>query len=215
MRQDLKIAVTGSSGFVGSALVRKLAEVGAEVIEVDLAGGIDITDWTQVKNLPRFDVLMHLAAKTFVPDSYENPRDFYFTNVVSTMNVLELCRQREARMVFTSSYVYGRPRRLPIDESHPLAAFNPYAQTKLIGEALCEGYHRDFDLRIVILRPFNIYGPKQSGPFLIPTIINQAESGKIVLKDPDPRRDLLYRDDVVNAYVRAAEYTRAPFEVFN
>jgi len=211
----MKIAVTGSCGFVGSHLIKRLRELDADIIELDIKNGIDITDWGQVQAAGKFDVMFHLAAKSYVPDSYKYARDFYCSNIIGTANALELCRIHKAKMIFVSSYVYGAPRYLPIDEKHPVAAFNPYAQTKIIGEQLCEGYNRDFDVPVVILRPFNIYGKGQNENFLIPTIIKQAKTGKILLKDAAPRRDIVYIDDVVDLLIRAMEYNQTSYEIFN
>ena len=211
-----KVAVvTGSSGFIGQHLVKALAEKGAKVVELDIKNGVDLTDWNQVSKIGSFDFLFHLAAKTFVPDSYQNPRDFYYTNITGTINILELCRIHKAKIIFASSYIYGNPKYLPIDEEHPIAAFNPYSETKIIGEQLCEGYHRNFGVPVVILRPFNIYGMGQNENFLIPSIIKQAKAGSILLKDPEPKRDMLYVDDIVEAYIKAAEYDQRDYEVFN
>jgi len=215
MFQDVTVAVTGSSGFVGSHLVRKLTEQNAKVIELDISDGIDLTDWAQVKDVPRFDVMVHLAAKIFVPAAYEHPRDFYHTNLTSTINALELCRTHEAKMVFASSYVYGRPKYLPIDEAHPTDMFNPYCRSKALCESMCEGYHRDFGTRAVILRIFNPYGPGQDKRNLIASTIHQAQTGRVVLKDPLPKRDFLYIDDMIDAYIQAVRYDRTPFETFN
>ena len=212
---NMKIAVTGSTGFIGSHLLRRLKESGSDVIQLDIKNGIDITDWEQIQCIEKFDLLFHLAAKTYVPDSYQAPHDFYYTNVTGTLNALELCRIHKAKIVFASSYIYGNPEYLPIDEKHPIAAFNPYAQTKIIGEQLCEGYYKDFGVPVVILRPFNIYGMGQNENFLIPSIIKQAKSGSILLKDPDPKRDMLFVDDVVDGYMKAAEYNQKDYEVFN
>jgi len=211
----MKIAITGSSGFVGSHIVKKLKKSGSDVIALDIKNGIDITDWEKIRSIEKFDVLFHLATKIYVPESYKNPRDFYYTNTAGTLNSLELCRIHKAKIVFASSYIYGNPQYLPIDEKHPVAAFNPYSQTKIIGEQLCKGYHRDFGVPAVILRPFNIYGTGQNENFLIPSIIKQAISGSILLKDPNPKRDMVFVDDVVDAYIKAGEYNQKDYEVFN
>ena len=211
----MKIVVTGSSGFVGLHLVKRLKKLEADIINLDIKNGIDITDWEQIKNIGKFDLLFHLAAKSYVPDSYKYPRDFYYTNIISTVNALELCRIHKAKMVFTSSYVYGNPRYLPVDENHPIQASNPYAQSKIIGEHLCKGYNRDFDIPVIILRPFNIYGPGQDPKFLIPSIIKQSNSGNILLKDPTPKRDWLFIDDLVEAYIKCIKYNDSSFEIFN
>jgi nucleoside-diphosphate-sugar epimerase len=131
------------------------------------------------------------------------------------INVLELSRINDARIVYASSYVYGSPRYLPVDEGHPVSFWNPYAGSKIVGENLCRCYHESFGLRAVILRPFNIYGDGQDLRFLIPSIIDQARKGSITLKDRAPRRDYVFIDDVVDAYTRAIEYDSTGFEVFN
>lgn len=215
MLQDVTVAVTGSAGFVGSHLVRKLTELNAKVIGLDITDGVDLTDWAQVKDVPRFDVMVHLAAKIFVPAAYEHPREFYHTNIASTINALEMCRTHEAKVVFASSYAYGRPRYLPIDEAHPVDMFNPYCRSKILCESLCEGYHRDFGGRAVILRVFNPYGPGQDKRNLIASTIDQAATGCIRLKDPLPKRDFIYIDDMVGAYIRAIQYDQTPCETFN
>lgn len=199
----MKVAITGSRGFIGTALVQKLRNYKIEIIEIDILLGYNLLDWESLLTIKKFDVLIHLAAKSYVPESFTNPSSFYTTNVIGTLNALELCKKYEARMIFTSSYVYGTPEYLPINENHPLVAFNPYAQSKLIGEDLCKAYHRDFDVPVIVFRPFNIYGKGQNDNFLIPSIIKQATSGKVMLKDPRPKRDFIYINDVVDAYLQA------------
>jgi len=211
----MKIAVTGGSGFVGSNLIKKLGALGSVIVNLDISDGIDIADWDKIKNIEKFDLLFHLAAKTFVPESYKNPKDLYYTNIIGTLNILELCRKFSAKVIFASSYIYGLPKYLPIDEKHPVQGFNPYAQSKIIGEELCEGYNRDFGLSVIIIRPFNIYGPGQNPNFLIPLMIKQAKDGSIFLKNSKPKRDFIYIDDVVDAYIKCMEYNDSSFEIFN
>ncbi len=209
------IAITGSSGFVGSALKKQLVKLNYEICEIDITDGFDLTDWESISGIDHFDLLIHLAAKSYVPDSFSNPVEFYKTNVIGTLHALELCRKHNARIIYTSSYVYGNPQYLPINEEHPVNAFNPYAQSKLMGENLCKAYHRDFNIPVIVLRPFNIYGKGQNDQFLIPMIISQAKKGKINLKDSRPKRDFIYIEDIVNAYIKSIEYTSSTFEIFN
>jgi len=211
----MKVAVTGSSGFVGQHLVNTLKKNKHDVIEIDLKTGYDITLWSSIEEIISFDVMIHLAAKSFVPDSYTHPREFHYTNFNGTLNALELCRKNKSKFIFISSYIYGNPEYLPIDENHPVKIFNPYARTKIIGENLCEGYNNDFGIPIIIFRPFNIYGTGQNSSFLIPQIISQALNNQIILKDKRPKRDFIYIDDVVNALLSSLEYTGSEFEIFN
>ena len=205
----MKILITGHSGFIGSYLQKKLEKTEHELILLDIANGTNICDWQQVKQYEGMDVIVHLANLSFVPASYEQPKRFYETNYLSTLNMLELCRLNNAKMVFFSSYIYGHPQYQPIDENHPTQAFNPYAQTKVICESLCEGYNRDFKVPITIFRPFNIYGTGQNPDFLIPSIIQQAKTGKIVIKDDRPKRDYIHVEDIVDAIITAIETENA------
>ncbi len=211
-----KVLVTGSAGFIGSKLVPALINKGHEIIELDLKNGFDLTNWESVKQIRKFDVIIHLAARVFVPDSYKFPREFYDNNIVSTLNMLELCKRTNSRMIYISSYVYGKPQYFPIDEKHPVSALNPYAQSKIISEQLCKGYNRDFGVPVIIFRPFNIYGLGQNENFLIPLILKQIhEQGEVHLKDSRPKRDFIHVDDVVKAYCKAVEYNKTDFDIFN
>jgi nucleoside-diphosphate-sugar epimerase len=209
------IAVTGSSGFTGKKLVKHLTSLNHEVIKIDMTEGLDATDFNNLKEIPKFDIIYHLAAKSYVPDSYQKPQDFYYTNFNSTLNTLELSRKYNAKYVYISSYVYGNPKYLPVDENHPTLAFNPYADTKLLGENLCRSYNKFFDLRTIIVRPFNIYGPGQTPNFLISSIFRQATEGKIELNDPTPKRDVIYIDDLIRLYACLIDFNSSSFEIFN
>ncbi len=209
------ITITGSSGFIGKHLVKYLKSKNYEIIEFDVKSGIDISKWKDIEKIAKFDIIVHLAAKSFVPESFKKPYEFYKNNINTTLNVLELARKHEAKVIYFSSYLYGTPKYLPIDEKHPLSPHNPYAQSKLICEKLCEGYHRDFHVPIIIFRPFNIYGPGQSSHFLIPGIIEQFSKGEIVLKDPRPKRDFIHISDVIVSVLHAIEFNSKELEVFN
>ena len=209
------IAVTGSSGFVGKNLINSLRNGPDEIIEIDLLTGIDITNQNDCNRIPRFDVMVHLAAKIFVPDSYKLPHDFYYTNYTGTLNMLELCRKNNARFIFASSYVYGNPQYLPIDENHPLVAFNPYADSKILGENLCRSYFKFFGVKSIIVRSFNLFGKGQHNIFLISSILEQAKNGIINLQSSKPKRDYLYIDDMISAYIKMIYNNNIEFEIFN
>jgi nucleoside-diphosphate-sugar epimerase len=212
----MRIAITGSRGFIGSHLVPQLKRQDFELIEISRETGYDLNQWESVKDILKCDVLIHLAAKTFVPDSFNNPRDFYQTNLNLTINALELARKWKARVIYMSSYFYGTPQYIPVDEKHPIAPHNPYAQTKYMSEELCRAYNRDFDLPIIAFRLFNIYGPGQNGNFLIPEIMGKIKNGgTITLKDPRPKRDYIHVDDVVSAVLAGINYTENGFHIYN
>jgi UDP-glucose 4-epimerase len=212
--------VTGSKGFIGSHLVSSLKENGVNAEEIDIKNGIDLTNWEQlhdfIKNTSKIDILFHLGAIVFVPYSFKNPRITYTTNVMGTLNVLEIARIHDIKkFIFASTYVYGKPQYLPINENHPIQAISPYHRSKILGEELCKGYHHDYGLNCIILRPFNIYGTGQNKDFLIPSIIAQLPLKKITLENPTPRRDYVFIDDVVSAYIKAASYDDKGVEIFN
>jgi nucleoside-diphosphate-sugar epimerase len=197
------ILVTGASGFVGTHLIAALREQGEKVVAHHSADG-DIA--REELRVPR-DVrhVFHLAARTYVPDSWRTPREFYEVNVLGTVNVLELCRARGATLTLMSSYVYGRPERLPIDEEHPVRAFNPYAHSKILAEQAAAFYQSSFGVVVTIVRPFNLYGPGQASHFLIPTLVRQAVDPAceaITVADERPKRDYLFIDDLVDLLVR-------------
>lgn len=192
------ICITGANGFVGRHMVKYFTEKGNAIIEIDKTNNIDMLDDQLIAKIRRFDILIHLAANTYVPDSYENPVKFFKYNYLLTLAALELCRKFQAHFIFFSSYIYGKPRYIPIDENHPIDGFNPYAHSKIICEELCQAYNRHFQIPLTIVRPFNIYGPGQDERFLISKIIKMAkEEGDVLLDDPFPRRDYIYIEDVL------------------
>lgn len=211
-----KILITGGKGFIGERLVSLLNTKDYKVTTIDKTDGFDLSEKCNFEKIENFDLLVHLAAMSFVPDSYKNPECFYRTNFLSTLTALELCRNNNAKMVYISSYVYGVPQYLPIDENHEISAFNPYAQSKVICENLCKGYHRDFKLPLIILRPFNIFGCGQNEKFLISKIFNQLIDGEstIELKDPNPKRDYVHISDVIRA-IESAINSNVNFGIYN
>ena len=226
-----RVLVTGADGFIGSHLVERLVADGvqvrafclynsqgshgwldtasAEVREaIDVRLG-DIRDAGFVAEAVKdVEVVMHLAALIAIPYSYRAPESFVATNVTGTLNVLEAARKHgPARVIVTStSEVYGTPATLPIRETHPLNAQSPYAATKTAADQLALAYQRSFDVPVVVLRPFNTYGPRQSTRAVLPTMLAQLLRGATTIKlgRIDTRRDLTYVTDTVDGFVRAA-----------
>jgi nucleoside-diphosphate-sugar epimerase len=198
-----KIIVTGASGFIGSHLVPRIQQDGHQVVAVDHSAG-DVADAATWKGLPPSDVLVHLAGRSFVPDSWRMPEVYVRSNLLGTIGALEFCRAHTAQLVFISSYMYAETRGVPIKETEPLHVHNPYALSKKLAEEACAFYAQNFDVNVTVLRPFNVYGPGQAGQFLIPFIMRQvAEKMTIEVKDLAPKRDYVYVDDLVDAIVRA------------
>ncbi len=208
-----KILVTGANGFVGSFLCKALKELQHEVIELTSSDG-DIIDPMTWENIPAAEVVIHLAAKTFVPASWKNPELFLQTNTLGTVLALEYCRKHGARMVFISSYLYGNPASLPINELAPISIPNPYALSKKAAEDYCRFYAESFKVNMVIIRPFNLYGFGQSNNFLIPEIILQVlNSNEVHIKDLEPKRDYIYITDFIEAIIKCIDANR--FEIYN
>lgn len=211
----MKLLVTGSNGFIGRRLCKRLSQ-SHTVVPYDLAQG-DLSDENALAGLEGLDFVYHLAARTFVPHSWENPHSFYQSNIMGSVTVLEFCRKREIPLVFLSAYVYGTPKYLPIDEAHPLSAPSPYHMSKLACESLCAFYASCYDTRIRVIRPFNVYGEGQSKAFLLPKIMRQIFSPEIpVIEvfDLSPKRDYIFVDDVIAALVLSQKPWRG-LEVFN
>jgi nucleoside-diphosphate-sugar epimerase len=197
--------ITGAGGFIGRPLAERLRAAGHEVIpltrhEGDICG-VDILGWKP-------DVVLHLAAQAYVPLSWENPKEVYRVNALGTLNVLEACRKARIPFLYMSSYAYGNPQRLPIDESHPLSPRNPYALSKIAGEDAARFYADVHRLPVTIARPFNPYGPGQPPNFVIPHILRQVldpACEAVEVLDLLPRRDFVYIQDMVDAVARLAE----------
>jgi len=197
-----KILVTGASGFIGRALASRLKEQGRAVVPLDSRDG-DIANRETLAKFEQENIahVFHLAGKTFVPDSWDDPQAFCQTNVLGTVNVLEFCRKKHIPMTYVSAYVYGHPDSLPIGENSAIRPSNPYALSKRLAEEACEFYTNAYDLPVTTIRPFNVYGIGQAENFLIPAIISQTlnDGEKIVVKDLEPKRDYVYLEDLVTA----------------
>lgn len=196
------ILVTGSSGFMGSALMNDLRNSNVHVIPFDISLGNDILKIDDLMKFDPCDVVVHLAANTNVQNAFSETHKIYTDNILGTLNILEFCRVKKVkRMVFISSYVYGIPEYVPIDENHPLDAVNPYGRSKIIGEMLVSSYGKDFGIDTFSLRCFNIYGSGQNKRFIIPLVIEQllSDSNEIRVRDLKSKRDFLYIKDVIKA----------------
>ncbi len=207
------VLVTGSEGFVGRHVVTALRTSGYTVFEFDRRDG-DIA--TAELAYDRLDHIIHLASRVYVPLSWETPYPFYHTNVLGTINVLELCRRTGCRLTYISSYIYGTPQYLPVDENHPVDPASPYNHSKFMAEEACRFYAGTFNVPVVIFRPVNIYGPGQNPDFLIPFIISQITdpaTKQVEVRDLRPRRDYLFIDDFTDALLRS--FTLDGFRIFN
>ncbi|WP_457489165.1 SDR family NAD(P)-dependent oxidoreductase, partial [Tardiphaga sp. P5_C10] len=194
-----RILVTGADGFIGSHLTEALVSAGANVTalaqynsfdshgwlddlpdstrkKVNLVRG-DIRDAAFVGRLvPGHEIVFHLAALIAIPYSYVAAQSYVETNVLGTLNVLEAARQHGTeRVIHTStSEVYGTAITMPIDENHPLQGQSPYSASKIAADMMAGAFAKSFGVPVVILRPFNTFGPRQSERAIIAAIIRQA-----------------------------------------
>ena len=225
-----KALVTGAGGFIGSHLVERLVRDGARVralcrynsrnehgaldwLDEDVRSEVDVQlgELRDTESVSRavdgVEVVFHLGAQIAIPYSYVNARDYFETNVLGSLNVAQAAlRHGVERVVHTStSEVYGTAQTVPITEEHPLEAQSPYAASKIGADKLMDSFHRSHGLPVVVLRPFNTYGPRQSARAVIPTIITQALAGpSLRLGSTDPRRDLTFAEDTAAGFVAAA-----------
>lgn len=209
-----KVLVTGSNGFIGSNLLPKLKILGYEVIALNRLDG-DIALSITWENLPKVDVVIHLAAKSIVPESWKKNYDYIQCNLLGTLNALNYCKKHNAKLIFTSSYLYGNPETLPVNESAKIIASNPYGLSKKLAEDTCEFFAKNENIDVVIIRPFNIYGPGQSNDYLIQSVIYQVKNtDSINVKDLEPKRDYIFIDDVSDAIIQSIQVT-GNFNIFN
>jgi len=226
----MNVLVTGAGGFIGSHVTEELLREGHRVralcryngrgdtghlrsVPAGLSSRLeirfgDISDPFLMRDLVEdCDTVLHLAALIGIPYSYISPASYVGTNISGTLNVLEACRRGKIRRVIvtSTSEVYGTAVYSPIDERHPLQGQSPYSASKIAADKLAESYFRSFDLPVVILRPFNTFGPRQSARAVIPTILTQALAGaqEIELGNLDARRDLTYVTDTARAFLLA------------
>jgi UDP-glucose 4-epimerase len=217
MAAQKRILVTGATGFVGKNLIPRLDEKGYQIFPVAKSIGYDLNDNSCFHSFQNegIDVVIHLAGRTFVPESWNDSTSFYEINSLGTQRVLEFCCKSNIKLVYVSAYVYGIPQYLPINELHPVVPNNPYAHSKWLGEELCRFYSRELGVKTVILRPFNLYGPGQTDNFLIPMLIKQIKENKeIIVQDETPKRDYLHISDFVEACIETIDFEES-FKIFN
>lgn len=242
MTHDSAVLVTGADGFIGSHLVEALVRQGHKVRAFVLYNSFG--SWGWLDHTPRpiregldvfagdirdphgvreamkgCDAVLHLAALIAIPYSYHSPDTYVDTNVKGTLNVLQAARELGVRRVIhtSTSEVYGTARFVPITEEHPLRGQSPYSATKIAADQLAYSFHASFGLPVVIARPFNTYGPRQSARAVIPTIITQIASGRrqIKLGAVSPTRDFNHVADTVAGFVAALHSDRGIGDVIN
>lgn len=240
--ENKTVLITGSDGFVGSHLVERFLEekcnIRAFVLynsfnslgwldsiekeklkKLDIIAG-DIRDYNMVsKAVKNVDFVCHLAALIGIPYSYIAPESYVETNVKGTINMVQAAKEHDIeKIVITStSEVYGSALYTPIDEGHPKQPQSPYSASKIAADAMALSYYHSFNTPISVIRPFNIYGPRQSARAVIPTIITQIlkKSNVIELGNLSPTRDFTYVKDTCEAYVKIIKSDNVAGEIIN
>lgn len=240
----MNILVTGGAGFIGRWVVKKLLEDGHRVwILDDLSNGSldNISEFENYGTIMKFihgdikdkyileavfennlDICFHLAASINVQDSIDNPETTYRNDVEGTFNVLEQCRKHGTKMVFMSTcMVYDKANNgKGINELHPVKPASPYAGSKIAGENLVLSYWHAYKLPVVIIRPFNTYGPFQKSGGeggVIAIFIKNSLGGKAleIYGDGNQTRDFLYVEDCADFIVRAGYSEKADGQIIN
>jgi UDP-glucose 4-epimerase len=227
----MSILVTGINGFIGRRLSKFLDSrkkgivLGYDGLIRDQEtgdrehGNLDVTSPTYFRDYEdeKINFIIHLAAKTSIEDSIKNPYRTFFTNIAGTLNLLEFARKKRIKnFIFVSTYLYGKPKYLPIDESHPLMPHSPYNKSKFLAEKLCEYYSSEYGLNVVSLRPFYVYGPGNKKNSLVQKIITATNNGEaVILNGSRLRRDFLYIDDFVELIPKILANFPAKYNVYN
>jgi NAD dependent epimerase/dehydratase len=238
--RNTRALVTGADGFVGSHLAEMLVRSGANVVALAQYNSFNSWGWLDSSPLsesmeivtgdvrdPAFcnriaegiDIIFHLAALIAIPYSYNAPNSYVDTNIQGTLNICQAGLARGVQKVIhtSTSEVYGSAQYIPMDENHPLCAQSPYSATKIGADAIAVSFNRSFDLPVVIARPFNAFGPRQSARAVIPTIISQVAAGvsEIRLGDLTTTRDFTYVEDTCRGFLSIAEMDGGHGEVFH
>jgi NAD dependent epimerase/dehydratase len=236
------VLVTGAGGFIGSHLVERLVREGSRVRamvhynargswgnldfldpeirkEMEVYAG-DVTDSLSVRTAVQgCEVVFHLAALIGIPYSYLAPHSYVATNITGTVNVLSAARELGVtKVVHTStSETYGTALYTPIDEKHPLQGQSPYSASKIGADKIAESFYLSFGVPVATIRPFNVFGPRQSARAVIPTVISQVLSGhrRIRLGSLSPIRDFTYVEDTVSGFLAVASSDKTSGEVVN
>lgn len=225
-----KLLITGADGFIGSHLTEAAVRAGYDVRAFVLYNSFNSWGWLDqcapdVKGkfevfagdirdphgvrtaMQDCDAVLHLAALIAIPYSYHSPDTYVATNIVGTLNVVQAARDLGVRRVVhtSTSEVYGTARFVPITEAHPLQGQSPYSASKIGADQIALSFHASFETPVIVVRPFNTYGPRQSARAVIPTIITQLASGRhrITLGALHPTRDFSYVGDTVSGFLAA------------
>lgn len=236
-----RILVTGSEGFIGSHLVERLLSKNYKVRAMVLYNSFsnfgwleeikkknkknleiifgDVSSYDSIKEISKScEKIFHLAALVSIPYSYKTPESFLKNNVIGTLNVLKAAKNNGVKktIITSTSEVYGTAEQTPITESHKLNAQSPYSASKISADKFAESFAKSYDLPVIVARPFNNYGPRQSARAIIPSIIIQLLKNRVIkLGNLQTFRDFTYVVDTCDALIKLSNSKFKNAEVFN
>jgi nucleoside-diphosphate-sugar epimerase len=207
------ILITGSSGFIGKHLIKKIPKYN---IPIEKSGKkIDLRDKEKVLKIKRVNTVIHLAGKTPYSKRLSN-NEIFEHNILGTLNILEYCVSKKVeKLIFVSSYIYGNSKNNPINEKHVVQPHNTYAKSKYLAEELCKAYAKKFGIKVIILRPFNLFGNLQKKGFLISNIVEAIKNNSsILITNKNNKRDYLLIDDFIDVILKMIDFD-CELEIFN
>jgi len=236
--RDKAILITGGAGFIGSEAVNQLLNEGAKVTVFDnfssgkkhylpkgnkklrIIKGDITNERAVIKAIKDQEIVLHLAALPFIPDSFYYPVDFFKTNTIGSMHVFwSAVKSKTVETVvnISTSEIYGSAQYTPMDENHPTSPYSTYAVSKLAADRAAFTLHKENGFPVVILRPFNTFGPRYTEPYIIPEIIGQLLRGtkELNLGNVNSTRDFTFVSDTVNGMISAAKEKKAVGEIIN
>ena len=235
--QNRNVLVSGGAGFIGSTLVRELIKENANVVVLDNFSSGDIENLEEVKDKIQvingdirdkdllkilkknnIEYVFNLAAFPFIPESYDKPEEFFDVDARGVLNIMLASKEANVKriMQYSTSEVYGTAKYVPMDENHPTLPCSTYAVSKLAADRLCFTLHHEHNVPVIILRQFNVYGPRITQPYVISEIIKQLSRGnKIKLGNINARRDLTYVTDAARGAIELMKCDAAVGDVVN
>lgn len=247
MSETLTVLITGGAGFIGSSLADQMLALGHKVIALDnfndyynpeikrqniaqartnpnyiiYEGDIEKTDdLEKVFSENKIDTIVHLAARAGVRPSIEAPLAYAMTNIIGTINILEMMKKYGVKRMSmaSSSSVYGNCNAQKFSEDLNIREpISPYAATKSADEQICYTYHHLYGLEIYMLRFFTVYGPRQRPDLAINKFTNliAADMPIDMYGDGSTKRDYTYIDDIVTGIIASVNYHQTGYEIFN